>query len=55
MRRRLKKFWSGSQGATAIEYCLMIALLSFVIVGAAGALSTQIWNILGLATNALSH
>lgn len=34
MKKKLKKFFKGKEGATAIEYALIAALISLVIVAA---------------------
>jgi pilus assembly protein Flp/PilA len=45
MKRMLKKFWSDQSGATAIEYGLIAAGISLVIIaavnGVGGSLSTK--------------
>lgn len=38
----LKKFFSNEDGATAIEYGLIAALIAVVIIGAVGSLGGQI-------------
>jgi pilus assembly protein Flp/PilA len=42
MSRFLKRFLNDESGATAIEYGLIAALISVVIIGALGALGTNL-------------
>jgi len=51
----LKRFLRDQTGATAIEYGLIVALLSMVVCGAITALGGQLYNIMGKVNNALTH
>ena len=45
--RLIRRFLAGESGATAIEYGLIVALISLAIVGALGATGTSVgdmWN-----------
>ena len=45
--RLIRRFLAGESGATAIEYGLIVALISLAIMGALGATGTSvgdIWN-----------
>ncbi len=55
MKSLLRRFLSSSDGATAVEYGIIVALLSVVIVGAVTGLGQRLYNTLGLATNAINH
>lgn len=42
MRRLIYKFWADQSGATAIEYCLIAAGLSIVILAAVNGIGTSL-------------
>ena len=42
VKRALKRFWHDEEGATAIEYSLIAALIAVVIIVGASALGTNI-------------
>ena len=42
MRKLIAKFWADQSGATAIEYCLIAAGLSIVIVVAVNSIGTTL-------------
>ena len=44
MRNLMKKFFGDKDGATAIEYGLIAALVALAIVAGAGALGTSLGN-----------
>lgn len=47
MRNRLYEFWSDDRGATAIEYGLIVAVLSLAIVGGVGVAADAIQYLFG--------
>jgi pilus assembly protein Flp/PilA len=55
MKSLLQRFWANRNGATAIEYGIIIAFLSITVVGAITGLGNQLYNIMGSATNAINH
>jgi pilus assembly protein Flp/PilA len=44
MRSLFQKFWQEEEGAAAIEYALIAALIALAIVGGAGLLGTELGN-----------
>ena len=52
MRKFLKRFCVQQSGATAIEYALMAALISVVLVAALGPLTTALTGALQTVANA---
>ena len=44
MRKLIWKFWADQSGATAIEYCLIAAGISIVIVVAVNGMGTTLSN-----------
>jgi pilus assembly protein Flp/PilA len=42
MRKLIAKFWADQSGATAIEYCLIAAGISIVIVVVVNGMGTQL-------------
>lgn len=53
MRRFLKRFCVQQSGATAIEYALMAALISVVLIAALGPLTTALTGTLQTVANAM--
>ena len=51
--RKSKKFTTNTEGATAIEYGLIVALIALVIIGAATTLGTSISDLFNDTTNAV--
>jgi len=49
----ISKFWRNKRGATAIEYALMVALISLVVIAAVSALYTAIVNNFNIIVNYL--
>jgi pilus assembly protein Flp/PilA len=54
MSRFLQRFLANRSGATAIEYGMICALLSMVIVAAVGALGDKLYNIVGNVATTLN-
>ena len=50
---KLKRFFKGQEGATAIEYALIVALIAIVIVGAVTAIGTAMQNPFNTVAGAL--
>jgi pilus assembly protein Flp/PilA len=50
---KLKRFFKGQEGATAIEYALIVALIAIVIVGAVTAIGTALQNPFNTVAGAL--
>lgn len=42
---KLKRFWRGRQGGTAIEYSLVAAMMAIMAITAASAMSDSISNV----------
>ena len=42
MRKLARRFWRGEEGATAVEYGLMVALIAVAIMATVGALGLGI-------------
>ncbi len=55
MKGLYRRFLSDDRGATAIEYGLIIALMSMVIVTAVSALGTHLYTIISTVSTAISH
>ncbi len=53
MRRLIAKFLADQCGATAIEYCLIAAGISIVIVVAVNGIGSQLNNTYGLVKSSL--
>ncbi|MDR3425474.1 MAG: Flp family type IVb pilin [Alphaproteobacteria bacterium] len=53
MRNIINRFMKSESGATAIEYGLIAALISVVIIGAITALGTSLSNVFSSVTAAL--
>ncbi len=53
MRKFIKSFLKREEGATAIEYGLIAALVSVAIIGTLGALSASLQNTFTSVANAL--
>ena len=51
--RFFKDFWKHEEGATAIEYGLIAALLAVVIIGAVTLVGTDISNMFNTVSNSL--
>ena len=54
MQNLISRFVRDESGATAIEYGLIAALISVVIIGAVAALGTSLTSTFGTVSNALS-
>ena len=54
MQTLIKKFWKDERGATAIEYGLIAALISVVIIAAVTTVGTQLTTTFTTVSNALS-
>ena len=54
MKRYLSKFWSDESGATAIEYGLIAAGISLVIIAAVNGLGTNLNTKFGLLSEKLA-
>ena len=52
MLDKLKKLWKDEEGATAVEYGIMVALIAMVIIVAVAAVGT---NLNTLFTNVSTH
>jgi len=50
----VKNFWNDEEGATAVEYGLMVALIAAVIVTVVAAIGTQLNSAFGLVNTALT-
>jgi pilus assembly protein Flp/PilA len=55
MESLIKRFLRAENGATAIEYGIILALLSLTIIGAVSGLGQFLYNYIGAATNAINH
>jgi pilus assembly protein Flp/PilA len=44
MQELLKRFLSDDEGATMVEYALMVALIAVVSIAVVAALGTGVWN-----------
>ncbi|PSC04625.1 Flp family type IVb pilin [Alsobacter soli] len=44
MRRLLNQFATDDRGATAIEYGLIAAIISLVIIGGSGSIRSALWD-----------
>lgn len=53
MFERFKKIWLADDGASAVEYGLLVALIAVVIIGAVAALGRNTQNKLNQAANAI--
>jgi pilus assembly protein Flp/PilA len=42
MRKLVRRFWRGEEGATAVEYGLMVALIAVAIIGAVTSVGTDL-------------
>ena len=49
----LRRFWSDEEGATLVEYVLLVALIAVVAVGTITTLGTNVNTKLTTASNAL--
>ena len=47
MFKFVRKFWKGEEGATMVEYGLMVALIAVVVMAAVGPLGTAIATMFG--------
>ncbi len=54
MKQKLQSFLADEQGATAVEYGLMIALIAAVILTTVGLLGTELNNKFTTVTNAVT-
>jgi Flp pilus assembly pilin Flp len=52
MRRLMRRYLADQRGATALEYALLVSLLSIVIAAAITALGVKMYNLIGTATAA---
>lgn len=50
-RSYLKRFWADERGATAIEYGLLVALLSILLVASYGNLQATLIRVISDATD----
>ena len=55
MKRLYRQFLADERGATAIEYGLIIALMSMVIVTAVSALGQHLYTILNNVSTTIAH
>lgn len=55
MTRFLNDLIRDERGATALEYGLILALMSVVIVSAVSALGKQLYGLMNNTVNALAH
>jgi len=46
-------FWHDEEGATAIEYAMLVSLLGLVIVASASSLGQALYNLMLTTVNAL--
>ncbi len=53
MRNLLRRFLAGQSGATAVEYALMAALITVVLIAALGPLTTALTNAFRTVANAI--
>ncbi len=53
MFERIKRIWLADDGASAVEYGLLVALIAVVIIGAVTALGRNTQNKLNQASNAI--
>lgn len=53
MKNRIREFLSSEEGASAVEYGLLVALIAVVIIGAVTALGSNTRNKLNQAANAI--
>ena len=51
----MRKFWSDEQGATAVEYGLMVALIAVVMIVSVKALGTAISTKFGMVASELNN
>jgi pilus assembly protein Flp/PilA len=55
-RKKITRFWRrlGERGATAIEYGLVVAIISLVIITSLNTMGSKIVNTLNTARNAMN-
>ena len=54
MSKFLTSFWRGEEGATAVEYGLMVALIAGTIVATVTALGVGVNGVFTVVTNAIT-
>jgi len=50
----IKRFWNEEEGATAVEYGLMVALIAAVIIGTVTVLGGNLDNLFGTVGGAIN-
>ncbi|MFC3338254.1 Flp family type IVb pilin [Paracandidimonas soli] len=53
MYQHLKQFWNDEEGATAVEYALIVGLIAVALITALGVLGTDIGELFGRIGQAL--
>ena len=51
----IKEYWSDESGATAVEYALVIATLSLIVISAAAVVGKQTVNTWNTVSNAMDE
>ena len=55
LKLAVKNFWNDEEGATAIEYGLLVALIALVIIIAVTAVGTQLNTVFQTIANCLAN